>query len=119
MKNSVLDNFPLCPPAHPPLLKSANFIFIVVSLSLTPPNSQNLTVTSTCFVPKCDSADLLQNRETGKLRKWLGRVLGRVLRKFGVLAGVLPTVLQGDFPWKGIGAAPLPALPPAPSSKFI
>ena len=26
--------FPLCPPAHPPL-KSANFIFIVVSLSLT------------------------------------------------------------------------------------
>ena len=33
MKNSVLDNFPLCPPAHPPL-KNANFIFIVVSLSL-------------------------------------------------------------------------------------
>ena len=33
MKNSVLDNFPPCPPAHP--LKSANFIFIVVSLSLT------------------------------------------------------------------------------------
>ena len=33
MKNSVLDNFPPCPPAHPPL-KSANFIFIVVSLSL-------------------------------------------------------------------------------------
>ena len=35
MKNSVLDNFPLCPPAHPPPLKSANFIFIVVSLSLS------------------------------------------------------------------------------------
>ena len=34
MKNSVLDNFPLCPPAHPPPLKNANFIFIVVSLSL-------------------------------------------------------------------------------------
>ena len=34
MKNSVLDNFPLCPPAHPPPLKSVNFIFIVVSLSL-------------------------------------------------------------------------------------
>ena len=33
MKNSVLDNFPPCPPAQPPL-KSANFIFIVVSLSL-------------------------------------------------------------------------------------
>ena len=35
MKNSVLDNYPLCPPAHPPPLKSANFIFIVVSLSLS------------------------------------------------------------------------------------
>ena len=35
MKNSVLDNFPPCPPAHPPLLlKSVNFVFIVVSLSL-------------------------------------------------------------------------------------
>ena len=34
MKNSVLDDFPLCPTAHPPL-KSANFNFIVVSLSLT------------------------------------------------------------------------------------
>ena len=33
MKNSVLDNFPPCPPAHAPL-KSANLIFIVVSLSL-------------------------------------------------------------------------------------
>ena len=33
MKNSVLDNFPLGPPCPPPL-KSANFIFIVVSLSL-------------------------------------------------------------------------------------
>ena len=33
MKNSVLDNFPPCPPAQAPL-KSANFIFIVVSLSL-------------------------------------------------------------------------------------
>ena len=30
MKNSVLDHFPSWPPAHPPL-KSANFIFIVVS----------------------------------------------------------------------------------------
>ena len=36
MKNSALDNFPPCPPAHPPL-KSANFIFIVVSLSLKNP----------------------------------------------------------------------------------
>ena len=33
MKNSVLDNFAPCPPAQAPL-KSANFIFIVVSLSL-------------------------------------------------------------------------------------
>ena len=33
MKNSVLDNLPPCTPAHPPP-KSANFIFIVVSLSL-------------------------------------------------------------------------------------
>ena len=32
-KNSVLDNFPLCPLLTPPL-KNANFIFIVVSLSL-------------------------------------------------------------------------------------
>ena len=31
MKNSVLDNFPPCPPAQAPL-KSANFIFIVVSI---------------------------------------------------------------------------------------
>ena len=34
MKNSVLDDFPPCPPAQAPL-KSANFIFIVVSLSLS------------------------------------------------------------------------------------
>ena len=34
MKNSVLDNFPPCPPAHPPW-KVQNFIFIVVSLSLS------------------------------------------------------------------------------------
>ena len=33
MKNSVLDNFPPCPPAQAPP-GSANFIFIVVSLSL-------------------------------------------------------------------------------------
>ena len=34
MKNSVLDNFPPCPPAHPPPEK-CKFIFIVVSLSLS------------------------------------------------------------------------------------
>ena len=34
MKNSVLDYFPLCPLPNP-LMKNANFIFIVVSLSLT------------------------------------------------------------------------------------
>ena len=33
MKNSVLDNFPLCPPVHPPPEKR-KFYFIVVSLSL-------------------------------------------------------------------------------------
>ena len=33
MKNSVLENFPPCTPAQAPL-KSANFIFIVLSLSL-------------------------------------------------------------------------------------
>ena len=33
-KIAFLDNFPLCPPAPPPL-KNANFIFIVVSLSLS------------------------------------------------------------------------------------
>ena len=32
-----------------------------------------------------DPGDLLQNRETGKPRKWLGRALGRVLGKFGML----------------------------------
>ena len=39
----------------------------------------------------CDPGALLQNRETGKRR----RVLGRVLGKFGVPTGVLARVLRG------------------------
>ena len=70
------------------------------------------------FLPElsgCDPGGLLQNRETGKSRKWLGRVLGRVLRKFGVLAGVLARVLLlVPFQGKPPVAAPSPALPPAP-----
>ena len=57
MKTSVLDNFPLCPPAHPPL-KDANFIFIVVSLSLSHKQiswSRNLLFMSTSLASSHNS----------------------------------------------------------------
>ena len=62
----------------------------------------------------CDPGGLLQNRETGQSRKWLGRVLGRVLRKFGVLEGVLAKVLLLIPSKENPLAAPSPALAPAP-----
>ena len=59
----------------------------------------------------CDPGGLLQNRETGQSRKWLERVLGRVLRKFGVLEGVLAKVLllipcQGKTPRSTLASTP-------------
>ena len=63
----------------------------------------------------CNPAGLLQNRGTGKPRKWLGRVLGRVLRKFGVLeGGPAEGAAAHSFPRNPPLAAPSPALPPAP-----
>ena len=54
-----------------------------------------------------DPDGLLQNRETGKRRKWLGRVLGRVLGNFGVLAGVLA---------RGLHLIPFQGTPPPGST---
>ena len=59
----------------------------------------------------CDPGGLLQNRETRKPRKWLGTVLGGVLRRFGVLEGVLARVLllipfQGKPPRSTLASTP-------------
>ena len=48
----------------------------------------------------CDLADLLQNRETGKSRKWLGRVLGRVLGEIRGAGGSAGKGATRGFPFK-------------------
>ena len=49
-KQAFLDDFPLCPQGPPPPLESANFIFIVVSLSLIFISRDTSSVSQNSFV---------------------------------------------------------------------
>ena len=66
MKKSLLDNFPLCPPPTPSPLKSAIFIFIVVSLS--PSNTVGISTLNIPqqferrFVPTFKGSSTVRNR---------------------------------------------------------
>ena len=66
-----------------------------------------------CTPYVCDPGGLLKNRETGRGRKWLRRVLGGVLAKFALLERVLARVL---FLIPSQGSPLLRTLPPAPTT---